>query len=305
LPHTFRAFAVGGLALSGIFPLSGFFSKDEILLSIKLAAHTGGWVYFLIYWVAVFTAFLTAFYTGRAFFMTFWGTEKLPSPDDPEAPQIAGAVDALAHHGDVATGHGHDQDSVAHGHGSHVGHESPPIMTYPLYALAGCTILIGFLSLLFGLFGGGTAEWFGHHLHASLGFESLRHEEHHFDWLIALTGTVAGVGGLALAYLMYAEPSPIPGQLSQRLAPLYLASLHKFRVDELYEWLVVRPTRALAVVCEFLDTYLVDRLVRGVAMIPPTVGRDMLARYQNGLIQFYATISALSVAILLLILSLI
>ena len=92
-------------------------------------------------------------------------------------------------------------------------------MTYPLYALAGCTILIGFLCLVSGLFGGGTAEWFGHHLHATLGFESLGHEEHHFDWLIALTGTVAGVLGLALAYLMYAEPSPIPGQLSQRLAP--------------------------------------------------------------------------------------
>jgi NADH-quinone oxidoreductase subunit L len=291
--------------LSGIFPLSGFFSKDEILLSLKLAAHTGGWIYLLIYWLAVFTAFLTAFYTGRAFFMTFWGIEKLPSPDDPEAPQLASAVDSHALHGDLGAGHGHEDDSHAHGHGSHVGHESPPIMTYPLYALAACTILIGLVCLLSGLFGGGTAEWFGHHLHATLGFEALGHEVHHFDWLIALTGTVAGVGGLTLAYLMYAEPSPIPDRLSQRLAPLYEASLHKFRVDELYEWLFVRPTRALAVVCDFLDTYLVDRLVRGVAKIPPTVGRDMLARYQNGLIQFYATISALSVAILLLILLLI
>jgi NADH-quinone oxidoreductase subunit L len=302
LPNTFRTFAVGGLALSGIFPLSGFFSKDEILLSLKLAAHSGGWVYVLIYWLAVFTAFLTAFYTGRAFFITFWGPEKLPSRDDPEAPQIANVVDSHANHGDLGAGIDHDHDSHAQGHGSHVGHESPPIMTYPLYALAGCTILIGLVCLLSGLFGGGTAEWFGHHLDATLGFESLGHEDHHFDWMIALTGTVAGVGGLALAYFMYAEPSPIPGQLSQRLAPLYEASLHKFKVDELYEWLFIRPTRALAVVCEFLDTYLVDRLVRGVAMIPTAVGRDVLARYQNGLIQFYATISALSVAILLLIL---
>ncbi len=97
----------GALALSGIFPLSGFFSKDEILLAIKLAAHDGGSIYILIYWVAVFTAFLTAFYTGRAFFMTFWGTEKLPSPDDPEAPPVAAAADAHSH----AAGHGDD-----HGH---------------------------------------------------------------------------------------------------------------------------------------------------------------------------------------------
>ena len=89
LPVTCWTFAVGGLALSGIFPLSGFFSKDEILLSLSSASHEAhelgwGWAYILIYWVAVFTAFLTAFYTGRAFFMTFWGPEKLPSPDDPE-----------------------------------------------------------------------------------------------------------------------------------------------------------------------------------------------------------------------------
>ena len=83
---------------------------------------------------------------------------------------------------------------------------------------------------------------------------------------------------------------------------MYEASLHKFRVDEIYEWLVVRPTRALAVVCEFLDTYLVDRLVIGVAKLPRLFGRDVLARYQNGLIQFYAAVSALSVAVLLLIL---
>ena len=301
LPHTYLTFAVGALALSGIFPLSGFFSKDEILLAIKLAAHEGGSIYILIYWVAVFTAFLTAFYTGRAFFMTFWGAEKLPSPDDPEAPPIAATDDAHAHTG----GHGGDDhghaDADSHGHGSHVGHESPPIMTYPLFALAGCTILIGLVCLLAGPFWG-TTEWFAHHLHATLGFESLKHEEHHFDWWTALIGTVAGVGGLALSYRMYAEPSPLPGRLAERLRPLYEASLDKFRVDELYGWLVVRPTRALAVVCDFLDTYLVDRLVIGVAKLPRLFGRDVLARYQNGLIQNYAAVSALSVAILLFIL---
>ena len=301
LPRTHLTFGVGALALSGIFPLSGFFSKDEILLAIKLAAHEGGSIYTLIYWVAVFTAFLTAFYTGRAYFMTFWGTEKLPSPDDPEAPPVAAADDAHGHTG----GHGGDDhghaDTASHGHGSHVGHESPPIMTLPLLALAGCTVLIGLICLLAGPFWG-TTEWFAHHLHATLGFESLKHEEHHFDWWTAVIGTVAGVGGLALSYRMYAAPSPLPGRLAERLRPLYQASVAKFRVDEIYGWLVVRPTRALAIVCEFLDTYLVDRLVIGVSKLPRLFGRDVLARYQNGLIQNYAAVSALSVAILLFIL---
>ena len=174
--------------------------------------------------------------------MTFWGNEKLPIPDDPEAPPIAAAADAHVDLSGHAGDHGHT-DTVSHDHGSHVGHESPPIMTLPHFALAGCTILIGLICLLAGPFWG-TTEWFSHHLHATFGFESLKHEEHHFDWLTALIGTVAGVGGLALSYQMYAQPSPFPGRLAERLRPLYEASLHKFRVDELYGWLVVGPTRA-------------------------------------------------------------
>ena len=91
MPITCWTFAVGGLALAGIPPFAGFFSKDEILAAPEVGRTArstvagGGWVYMAIYWVAVLTAFLTAFYTGRAFFLTFFGPEKLPSPDDPEA----------------------------------------------------------------------------------------------------------------------------------------------------------------------------------------------------------------------------
>lgn len=63
-------------------------------------------------------------------------------------------------------------------------------------------------------------------------------------------------------------------------------------------WSSDRP--ALAVVCDFLDTYVVDRLVIGVSKLPRVIGRDVLGRYQNGLIQFYAAVSALSVVFLLL-----
>ena len=83
---------------------------------------------------------------------------------------------------------------------------------------------------------------------------------------------------------------------------MYEASLNKFYVDEVYQWMVVGPTRALAVVCGFLDDYLVHRLVVGVAYLPRVIGRARLAPLQNGLIQFYAVVSAFSVAALLLIL---
>ena len=84
-------------------------------------------------------------------------------------------------------------------------------MTYPLFALAGCTVLIGLICLLAGPFWG-TTEWFAHHLHATLGFESLGHEEHHFDWVTAIVGTLAGVGGLGLSYrdVRRAQPAARP-----------------------------------------------------------------------------------------------
>ena len=131
LPLTCWTFAAGALALAGIFPLAGFFSKDEVLLVLLSASQSARtsdlswwWCYVVIYWLAVFTAFLTAFYAGRAFFKTFFGTEKLPGPDD-----------ALSQGHEVDDGHSHDG---SHGSESHIGHESPPVMTYPLIALAAC-----------------------------------------------------------------------------------------------------------------------------------------------------------------------
>jgi NADH-quinone oxidoreductase subunit L len=292
LPYTHATFAVGGLALAGIFPLAGFFSKDEILLALKSASHAAAapgwsWVYVIVYWVAILTAFMTAFYTGRAYFKTFWGTEKLPSPDDPEAPKDdPGAIPA--NH----DAHAHDTHE-AHGHGE-LGHESPPVMTYPLFVLAGCAILVG---LLFG-----TTGWFEHHLERTLAFESLHHGTHHFDWLTALVSTIAGLGGIALAYWFYAQPSEIPAQLASRFAPLYRASLNKFYVDEIYGWVPVGLTRALANVCDVLDVYLVDQLVLMIARLPRKLSKDLLASYQNGLLQFYAAASAIGVAVVFFVL---
>jgi proton-translocating NADH-quinone oxidoreductase chain L len=318
LPWTFRTFAVGGLALSGIFPFAGFWSKDEVLAALKSASHAAheihrtSWVglYMAIYWIAVFTAFLTAFYTGRAFFLTFFGPEKLPSPDDPEAE----ADDVLHAHAAHAAGPvPHDphlptptagatdepvpQDQHGHGHGhdSHLGHESPPLMTIPLMVLAVCATLVG---LVFGPTG-----WFANHLALTPGFAELGPDEHGYDFATAIVGTLVGVAGLALSWWMYANPNPVPARLARQLRPLYEASLAKFWVDQIYIWLVINPTRALAVVCKFLDIYLVDNvLVRGGAWLPRFVGRDFLAPFQNGLIQFYAAVTALSVAVLFLIL---
>ncbi len=339
LPYTCWTFAVGGLALSGIFPTAGFWSKDEVLTSLKLAGeaaagplgHSAATAYLVIYWVAVLTAFLTAFYTGRAFFLTFFGPEKLPSPDDPEAEPVEGhGHGAVASHGDAAlpmapamasgiatpestqaaayqkamgtapsesVSHGHEPD-LGHGHGQgghddHFGHESPPVMWISLVILASCALLVG---LVFG-----PTHWFEHHLELTPGFSTLGHfeHEHGFDMTTALVGTLAGVLGLGLAAVMYLRPSPLPGRLAASLKPLYEASYRKFGVDEFYDLVVVGPTRLLATISKFVDTYFIDGLVRLVAWFPRFVGREALSPLQNGLVQFYAASTAAGVVLLL------
>jgi NADH-quinone oxidoreductase subunit L len=293
MPYTCWTFAVGALALSGIFPFAGFFSKDEILLALRAAARSAPFdlraIYTGIFWLAVATAFMTALYTGRAFFMTFFGPEKLPSPDDPEVAEIDPAGDPHGHADGQAVAQRHGE-----GHDAHLGHESGPIMTVPLIVLAACAVLVG---LLFGPTG-----LFEHHLAKTYRFEDLADVVHPSDRVTPLIGLAVGVLGLVLAYVLYGQPSTIPGVVATRLRPLYEASLHKFRVDEVYEATVVRLTLGLAKVVEFLDVYLVDGLVRLAAWVPRIVGREMLAPFQNGLIQFYAAVTALGVAGLLWIL---
>jgi NADH-quinone oxidoreductase subunit L len=292
LPITCGTFAVGALALCGIPPFAGFFSKDEILTSLKLAGEAAntsggsgwGWAYHAIYWVAVITAFMTAFYTGRAFFMTFFGPEKLPDPSEIEHHAAHDATD----HGHDATDHGHGG-----GHDSHFGHESGPAMTIPLIVLAVGALVVG------GLFG--LTHWFEHLLELTPGLKPEEHGgEHGFDFVTATVGTLVGLLGLGLSYALYAKPSPIPARLADRLGPLYRASLHKFYVDEFYAAAIVWPTRFLASTADFLDKFLVEGLVQGVAWVPRLVGKHVLGPIQNGLIQYYAAVTALSIGALLL-----
>jgi NADH-quinone oxidoreductase subunit L len=110
LPTTHATFLCGALALAGFPLLSGFWSKDEILAVTWGGLQPGSpnaWIFALLLPAALLTAGLTAFYTFRAYFLTFWGPERVP----PEAGEHA--------------------------------HESPPVMTVPLVVLAAGAVAIG------------------------------------------------------------------------------------------------------------------------------------------------------------------
>jgi NADH-quinone oxidoreductase subunit L len=116
MPITFWTFVIGSLSLAGIFPLAGFWSKDEILLDAWRDNRA-------IWFIAASVAFMTAFYMFRAIFLTFFGTYKGGEPVDH-----------------------HDEDSHFHGDPAHP-HESPWVMTLPLVILAVPAIAAGWFNI--------------------------------------------------------------------------------------------------------------------------------------------------------------
>ena len=107
LPITYRTFFIGALALAGIPPLAGFFSKDEILWK----AFTSGGPGILLWFIGLLTAFMTAFYIFRLVYSVFHGSSRVD-------PEIASQL-----------------------------HESPWVMTLPLVILAGLSIVVGFAGI--------------------------------------------------------------------------------------------------------------------------------------------------------------
>ncbi len=127
MPKTYWTFFVGWLAICGIIPFSGFWSKDEILWRAASTTHIPyGWVIWLIGTIA---ATCTAFYMTRLMAMTFWGKERFLKPHSGDADEVHGP--------------GHD----AHEHGSHIPHESPPSMWVPLAVLAVLAVIGGFVGI--------------------------------------------------------------------------------------------------------------------------------------------------------------
>jgi NADH-quinone oxidoreductase subunit L len=185
LPVTYATMMIGTLAIAGIPPLSGFFSKDEILFRAFMA-NKAIWV------LAVATALMTAFYMFRLMAMTFFGGYRgpawetagaaagvaaihgAPHPADPHAHGKAHLKDHEVTHGpaephdhspDADDAHGqaaaHDDAHGGHGHGPwHGPHESPAPMTVPLMALAVGALVAGFVGIPAALGGTNAIEHF-------------------------------------------------------------------------------------------------------------------------------------------------
>jgi len=254
LPFAWACFLLGTLAISGIPPLAGFFSKDEILTAAR--AHSTSFP--ALWLVGLVTAALTAFYMFRAYMLTFEGPPTVENVPDP-AP----------------LGHGEEgQPALPH---------SPLSMRLPVAGLATLSLVGGFI----GLPG---ASWFTEWLKPV--FEQYGYAgqpERGFDLVTALLAVGAAVAGIGLAYLLY---SPRPGEqrkfgtggLAARLAG------QEWYVQEGLRTIVVAPLQAAARFCyNVFEKVVMERLIGAFRSIFAAAGW-LLSRGETGLLRNYALV---------------
>jgi NADH-quinone oxidoreductase subunit L len=253
MPYTHAAFLVGAISLSAFPLLWGFWSKDLILETLKIASEQQegvATIYSFVLAVALAAAFCTAFYTFRGYFRTFWGELRIP----PEAGEHA--------------------------------HESPRVMTVPLMVLSAGAVVAGFSQELTGWLGNFLGKSFSVTMAARVTKDASVPVPTGIDWSMFTMSGSAALAGFGLAYLFYVARPGLPAKIARGAGDLYQLSLNKFYLDELYNAFIVRPLTALAVVASWVES-LVDGLVLVVASLPRALGA-LLRPVQNGLVQFYA-----------------
>ncbi|NLT35189.1 MAG: NADH-quinone oxidoreductase subunit L [Gaiellales bacterium] len=254
---TYWTFLMGALALSGIFPFAGFWSKDEIL---GMQFKGGGYI---IWIVGLIAAFITAFYTFRAVFMTFWGNDRT----DPEV-------------------------------GKHI-HESPKSMIIPLGILAVLSVIAG---LVIGLPPeGGLLHRFLEPVfqHAN---EILGVEHHGFgalDVVLMIVSVLVALSGIALAYLFYIRrPDELPQKAGKKAGWLYKGIANKWYMDEIYNVAIITPlVEGSRVIYKWFDVAVIDGLVNLAGRIWGGFGK-MARPFQTGRVENYALIMFLAVVVI-------
>ena len=286
MPYTFWAMMIGTLAITGVgIPLThvgfaGFLSKDAVIES-AWAATSGGYAF----WMLVIAALFTSFYSWRLMFMTFYGEAR--------------------------------GDRHTHEHA----HESPMVMVAPLGVLALGAVFAGMI--WYGSFFGSHEQvnrFFGIPAHAEASTQSAAHEApatapegaifmhpdnevmtkaHHAPTWVKVSPFIAMLIGLITALWFYVWDPAMPKRVAETNRPLYLFLLNKWYFDEIYEFLFVRPAKALgSLLWKRGDGDVIDGSINGVAMgLIPRLTR-LAGRAQSGYIFTYAFAMVLGIVIL-------
>ncbi|MGC8784244.1 MAG: NADH-quinone oxidoreductase subunit L [Armatimonadota bacterium] len=275
LPVTYWTMLAGWLAISGIPPLAGFFSKDEILASTfgthALPASVGQ----ILWAVGLLTALLTAFYMTRLMGLTFWGEPRW------------------------ATAHAHHGKDDAHGHHGEP-HESPPSMTVPLMILAVLSVVGGFIGGFAPLHIPNRFEAF---LEPSaglkvLGEEALGHLPVSVEWILVWASVAAAVLGIWFGWMRYRAGLP---ESERELTGIRRVLYNQYY----YDWLMVKGVglwlggKIANWMWQFVDVRIIDGFVNGIAGFTGWVGNN-LRRAQTGYVRNYAFTILIGAIVLLI-----
>ncbi|GCL39330.1 proton-translocating NADH-quinone oxidoreductase subunit L [Sphaerospermopsis reniformis] len=283
MPATGFTFFIGCLAISGIPPFAGFWSKDEIL-GAAFAANPLLW---FIGWV---TAGITAFYMFRMYFSTFEGKfrgndEKIKTMlKDASAAKLG--LELQPNFGPGAMKKG-ELESHGHGHHSSSPHESPWTMTLPLLVLAVPSILIG-------LVGTPYANYFEQFIYspnetlAEVMEKAAEFDPHEF-YVMAGSSVAISVVGITLAVLMYLARKIDPSAIASKIKSLYELSLNKWYFDDIYHQVFVLGLRRVARQVMEVDFRVVDGAVNLTGFFTLVSGEG-LKYLESGRVQFYALI---------------
>lgn len=296
MPVTFVTMFIGAIAIAGIPPFAGFFSKDEILYRTFLHSE-------ILWGLGVVTAAMTAFYMFRLINMTFFGSYRGPAWD--------------------RGGHQEEGHDGEHGGAWHGPHESPTLMTVPLMVLSLGAIIAGFIGIPAALGGSNAIEHFLEPSFVVAGaphVEEVHHMSHAAEIGLMLFSVLIAVGGIWLAYRNYVKRPENAVRMAESWSTQHRLLTNKYYVDELYDSTVIRGTMgsadglwtvdkrvvdgtvngtgwttlAMSWISHVLDKYVVDGFINFVAWVCSEASY-IFRRAQTGLIQNYAFATLLGV----------
>ncbi len=289
MPFTFACFVIGGLALSGIPPFSGFFSKDDILL---VTGELGGW-HWVLYGLGYLGAFLTALYTFRMIFRAFYGGEPVG-----QARQLE---EGRPHHAEQPTGVGGSDSSEVED--TDVGFPGP----HHAIAERALPMRVAMSVLAVGAVGAGLIQIpevdfvVDKFLQPAFAGSAL-YEVHNKNAVLIgglVLGTLLGLAGIALAWRIWGRPSDVPARLRERFPFAYSLSFNKWWFDEAIDYAIVRPARAFGgfAATTFEPGFVEGALIGGATSIV-RAGSASVRAIQTGLLRYYAALLLLGVAAL-------
>ena len=280
LQITFWSFVIAALAISGIPPLAGFWSKDEILSSLLAQATGGGGRLFYVLWgIGVITAGLTAFYMFRLVFGIFMGNYR--GSDQASSAQDEDVEEEPSHR---TTG------------GQLTIHEAPGVMTIPLIILAVLSTIGGLVGS-FAIFGLPRWQPFANFLMPVFAdVSTLKEAALGVQWLSTGLSVILGLLGILLAWRLYGQGF----QYKENKNPLYQLVFHKYYVDEILTAIIVRPILWFGrTATRWLEGEALDGGSREIAAILRGISAG-LRRLQTGYMRNYALAILIGVVLIIL-----